>query len=300
MQLSNDGLTVWYGTEDTPIDAEGMTVGVAPAHPANAVTVRYRTGDRRSGISRARSCSRFAAGPRQYFRADLPALAAGSWIEVIPIVTCAGRQSPSPGECAMPSAWLRYEAPLTADDPVRDDVAKQAARAAPRFPARLEFLGHVTVTLLQPPEDIGVVAQGLRRNIYHGGGRGEGPALNGTIRAVGGDWLLIQRDGVALPNVRATWDTADGAVLFSDYSGVFDLGPAGYDNALAGRFPKTPPLRLAPRFVTADARYQWLNRLQCVGIGQVDMSELVVEYDLYAATAGEPIFAARRRTLAHG
>ena len=81
-----------------------------------------------------------------------------------------------------------------------------------------------------------------------------------------------------------------GDVLFTDYSGVFDLGPSGYENALARRFPATPPLRLAPRFVTSDARYQWLTRLQCVGIGQVDMAKLQVDYDLYAATAGEPIF----------
>lgn len=299
MELTNDGLTVWYGTEDTPVGDGVMTIGVGPAHPANAVTVRYRTENHRRGTIRARGQSALVAGPRQYFRAVLPPLAAGSWIELLPTVTCAGRQAPAPVErTGDGQRWLRHRAtaaPLPAAGP-----APAARPRAPRFTAGLDFLGHVSVRLRRPPEDIGVVPQGLRRNFYLGGGTCEGPRLNATIRAEGGDWLLIQRDGVALPSVRATWDTPDGAVLFSDYSGVFDLGPQGYENALADRFPATPPLRLAPRFVTSDTRYRWLNRLQCVGVGQVDMATLQVDYDLYAVTGGQPLVGRDAPGRPHG
>jgi hypothetical protein len=32
---------------------------------------------------------------------------------------------------------------------------------------------------------------------------------------------------------------------------------------------------------TADAQFSWLNRVQCVGIGRVDMKARRVEFDIY-------------------
>jgi hypothetical protein len=86
--------------------------------------------------------------------------------------------------------------------------------------------------------------------------------------------------------VRTTWETPDGALLYGEYSGTFDLGADGYENALRDRFPRMPAVQLAPRFVTSHPRYLWINRLQCVGIGQVDMTKLLVEYDLHAVRGG--------------
>ena len=49
---------------------------------------------------------------------------------------------------------------------------------------------------------------------------------------------------------------------------------------------KTSPallsIRMVPRYHTAHPEYLWLNRIQCLGIGQADMGRLEVRYDVYA------------------
>ena len=50
----------------------------------------------------------------------------------------------------------------------------------------------------------------------------------------------------------------------------------------AGSGPKRAPIRLAPRYLTAEPRLCWLNRLQCFGVGEVNLERYLVEYDLYA------------------
>ena len=92
----------------------------------------------------------------------------------------------------------------------------------------------------------------------------------------------FEEDGTAIVAVRATLRTDDGARVFTEYSGVLDLGQDGYQNALKGDFPPRPRVYLAPRFVCASPAYRWLNRLQCMGIGYVTMADLEVNYDLYA------------------
>jgi hypothetical protein len=281
MECSNDGLTLWYDTPDAPLLAGSLTVGVRPASPINAVNLRYRID---GGFVRATAASLLpqASPPgEQYFRASLPEAPEGALVEVLPVFTCGGRQAPAPagGE----PGWLSYrQAPAA-----RPREERPPPAPGPRFTHQLEFLGTVSVHLGKPPEDLGVLPQGLRRTFYILSGSCVGPRLNATIRPVGADWMVIQRDGVALPNVRTTWETPEGALLFGEYSGVFDLGENGYDNALRDQFPNLPAVQLAPRFVTSDPRYLWLNRLQCVGIGQVDMDRLLVQYDLHAVTGGE-------------
>jgi hypothetical protein len=278
MECSHDGLTLWYDTADAPVQAGSIMVGVRPASPGNAVNLRYRID---GGLLRNAAAAPLPAGPdgHQYFRALLPDAPAGALVEVLPVLTCGGRQTPSP---AGEPAWLSYRQAAPPPEPERPSRAP-----GPLFTHRLEFLGTVSVHLGKPPEDLGVLPQGLRRTFYILSGGCVGPRLNATIRPVGADWMVIQRDGVAIPNVRTTWETPDGALLYGEYSGVFDLGEAGYENALRNQFPTLPVVQLAPRFVTSHPRYQWLNRLQCVGIGQVDMDRLFVQYDLHAVTGGE-------------
>ena len=94
--------------------------------------------------------------------------------------------------------------------------------------------------------------------------------------------MRIREDGTAIVAVKATLRTDDGARVFTEYSGVLELGQNGYQNALKGDFPPRPQVYLAPRFVCASPAYRWLNRLQCMGIGYVTMADLEVNYDLYA------------------
>ena len=100
---------------------------------------------------------------------------------------------------------------------------------------------------------------------------------------MGGDWLVVRTDGVAILDVRATIETRDeGALIHVSYTGVGELGEDGYERFLRGDLPASVPLRVGPRFLTAHPDYRWLNRLQCLGIGEVDLERSEVSYDVYA------------------
>jgi len=99
---------------------------------------------------------------------------------------------------------------------------------------------------------------------------------------VGGDWLLIRTDGIGIVDVRLTLKTDDDALIYMAYTGVLDLGPDGYSRFLAGEMPATFPVRTAPRFHTGSSDYLWLNRLQCIGVGQADLTTACVTYDVYS------------------
>jgi hypothetical protein len=281
MESSNDGLTLWYDTPDAPVEGGTITVGVRPAHPANSVSLSWRVD---GGFVRSTAAAALPApaGNDQYFRAPLPAAPEGALVEVLPVLMAAGRRVPAAGE---EPGWLRYR---QAGVPERERERERERLGSPLFVHRLEFLATVSV-LLAKPEDVGVTPQGLRRTFYIQSGSCVGPRLNAVIRPVGADWMVIQRDGVAIPNVRTTWETPEGALLYGEYSGVFDLGEDGFEKAQRNQFPHLPVVQLAPRFVTTHPRYLWLNRLQCVGIGQVDMDRLFVQYDLHAVTGGHPL-----------
>ena len=69
--------------------------------------------------------------------------------------------------------------------------------------------------------------------------------------------------------------------------------------------PGIVPLRVVPRFLTAHPDYLWLNRLQCLGVGQVNLESLEVGYDVCASetspkTMQHPRGARIGRTAFHG
>lgn len=132
-------------------------------------------------------------------------------------------------------------------------------------------------------ELIGPVAEGLRINVYVKRGQISGPKLRGKLRPVGGDWLTVRTDGVGVLDVRATFETEDGALIYTSYTGVADFGEDGYQKFLSGDPPPSGlPLRVVPRYQTSHADYVWLNRLQCLGIGEAFLERGEVRYDVYA------------------
>lgn len=98
-----------------------------------------------------------------------------------------------------------------------------------------------------------------------------GPRLNahmtGTAAA---DWGTRAADGTVQLDVRATLETDDGALVFVQYNGRFDLS----DPAAPG------PVYTTPRFETGDPRYAWLNKVQAVMKGRSDGGSLIA-YRLY-------------------
>lgn len=147
---------------------------------------------------------------------------------------------------------------------------------------RLEHIFSYTGTLTNPPEIIGPMPEGIRVNFYTAGGEITGPKLRGKIRPVGGDWLTVRRDGVAILDVRATFETDDGALILVTYSGLIDLGAEGYDMFLRGELPTAAQIRISPRFMTSHPEYLWLNRLHCIGIGEFLADTNGARYDVYA------------------
>jgi hypothetical protein len=143
----------------------------------------------------------------------------------------------------------------------------------------LEHIMSYTVQL-HPPEIVGPTSEGLRVNLYVSSGDVNGPKVHGKLRPVGGDWLTVRTDGVGIMDVRANIETPEEALIYVTYTGVAELGAEGYERFLRGDLPPTVPLRVVPRVQTAHRDFLRLNRLQCLGIGEVDTENLVVSYDV--------------------
>lgn len=104
MNLTYDGLTLWFGTPDAPGPFEGevvpragvsLVIGVHPANPTNSVSVRYRVD---SGfVLSVPGCELRCDYARsiQYFGVRFGRFSYGTLVEYWPMVSCAGRQAPS-------------------------------------------------------------------------------------------------------------------------------------------------------------------------------------------------------------
>jgi hypothetical protein len=302
VNFSRDGLSLWYGTPDAPAPADdqvpragaGLTIAVSPPNPLNAVKVLYRVDDGVLQSVPARELCTDHARHVQYFRVAFPRFVTGQRVRYCPVATCAGRQVPlTPEAERLPSTFKledRIPEPIVVPQPATSPAGRAAAPA--RFGVELEHLTHVTAQL-DSPQIVGDTPLGFRLNFFAIGGTLIGPRLNGRMLPHSGDHLIVRRDGIAVIEVRATIETRDGATLAAEYYGNLDLGEDGYAKALAGIFPPTPPVVVAPRLLSGHASYLWLNRLQCIGAGFVHMSERRLEYDLYALRPREQVAASR-------
>lgn len=292
MRFSNDGLTLWSDPEqaatmgDQPVS---ITIGVHPASPNNRVIVRYRVNGGRVSEITGLLVQSDPIRNTQSFLVSWPYPMGGETVEYIAILTCAGRQTPDIQTAHTFPFTFQFSQPYGSSGAnLEHPYPKPAAPLEPshrpygKNAVKLDYLCTVKVEMSQPPEIIGETPAGLKVNWFLQTGKVYGPKLNATICPKGGDWMTIRPDGVGLMDVRATLKTQEGALISAAYSGVFDLGPDGYGNFLQHQWPDRPPVRSTPRFLTGHTHYQWLNRLQCIGVGEVNMPELLMIYDLYA------------------
>src|SRR5262245_48112496 len=147
----------------------------------------------------------------------------------------------------------------------------------------LEPLFSYDVHLQALPEVIGKAPDGIRVNFYIERGSIYGPQLYGSFLPRGGDWMIIRRDGVAILDVRATIDASLGpaGLIFMTYTGIIDFGRDGFEKwEMVLNDPTKKDVfgnqqvfvaRSAPRFFTADPDFEWLNRLQCIAFGGIDV-----------------------------
>ena len=150
--------------------------------------------------------------------------------------------------------------------------------------AKLEYLMTYRADL-KAPTAVGATPAGNRQIFDVTGGQFEGPRLKGKILPSGGDWLLIGPDGFGRLDVRATFETDDGALVYMQYFGVLEMNEKvvaalaeGMETQYGDNYFMTQP-----RFETGDERYAWLNSIVAVAEGRTLPS--AVEYRVYQAVA---------------
>lgn len=134
---------------------------------------------------------------------------------------------------------------------------------------------------LKEAVDVGTGPFGTRRIAEVTGGILEGPRLNGRVITPGADWILVDGDGVGHIDVRVSFETHDGAIIYAQYTGILILNEkvmAVLSGQAESNFGDTY-FMTQPRFETGDQRYQWLNRIVAVAEGRVLRN--AVEYRLY-------------------
>jgi uncharacterized protein DUF3237 len=288
VHFAHDGLNFWYGTPDAPApdgtterrQGVSVTVGVRPANPSNAVSVRYRVDGRGVEAVSAPLVANDFQRRAQYFRAMFPTLWSGETVEYLPVVSCEGRRAPDPATAStFPSAFRLSEA--SAALPVSRPPENSAEPRAMVVPS-LEHLVHVRVPLTREPELIGETPAGFVINWPPLSGTLDGPAFHATVIPGGEHQTIVRTDGIGILSASVSVETHDRVLIALRHSGTVDFGEGWSRRRPLERWPSVLPVRTHIRLLTADPRYRWLNRLHCLTVGQVRPSEQLYTYDMYA------------------
>lgn len=131
-------------------------------------------------------------------------------------------------------------------------------------------LATARITLAAPfilpatPSGTRIIAE-VRRGEY------EGERLRGTLKGVAAaDWMTLSAEGVGTLDVRALFETHDGALVYSWYHGRTDFSEG----------PGAKPIYVAPLYETGDERYAWLNTIQAVAKGVLSENSTVLTYEI--------------------
>lgn len=141
----------------------------------------------------------------------------------------------------------------------------------------LTFLGSVALSF-EAPLNVGETPNGVRLE-FEIGGAVDGPTLKGRLESSTA-YLLIDPDGVGLLNLRAPLMLADGARAEVEATGRADFGIDGYRRATTADLPNAA-LGWCPRILTGHPRYDWLNRAQCLGVGEIRPKDMRIDWDLF-------------------
>jgi hypothetical protein len=145
----------------------------------------------------------------------------------------------------------------------------------------LELQGQVTLKL-RSPVVFGKTPLGFRVDYQTDSGEVVGPKIRATVLETSVDRMLVRPDGIGQIRVDACLQTVDGVMISVEYTGTADIGPDGYALMASGNLPPLLSLKIAPRLLTEDSRYEWLNRMHFLGVGQIDTVQLIARYDVYS------------------
>ncbi len=157
------------------------------------------------------------------------------------------------------------------------DARPQAAIA----PLESSFLYEMSADLT-PFDDLGVTPYGRRQICGIASGWFAGPRMRGTILPVGGEWALTRNDRASRLDVRITFKTDDGALIYVTYNGIMHGSKEVLREAFAKGTadPAAYYFRSTPYFETGAEQYAWLNRMVTVGIGRLKPGSRV-EYTVH-------------------
>jgi hypothetical protein len=288
VRLAHDGLEMWYATPDAPApdgtteprQGASVTVGVRPANPSNAVSVRYRVDRGAIETVSAPLVANDFKKQTQYFRATFPTFWSGETVEYLPVVSCQGRRAPDPATAStFPTAFRLSEASAALPESRR---AESSHKPRAKFAARLEHLAHVRVQLAREPELFGETPAGFVINWPPLTGTLDGPAFHARVIQGGEHQTVVRTDGIGVLRVSVTLETHDRVLIAERYSATVDFGEDWGAWLPIGNWPPALPVRSQISMLTSEPRYRWLNRLHCLGIGEARLGEYLYTYDMYA------------------
>ena len=134
--------------------------------------------------------------------------------------------------------------------------------------SRLLFEISITVN---PPHDLGATPLGTRRIVPVTGGSFKGKRVSGTVMPnAAADWILVRADGSVLLDVRLTLKTDDDALIYMSYRGIRHSSPEVAKRLARGESvdPTDYYFRTAPVFETGSGKYEWMNNIICVAVGE--------------------------------
>jgi hypothetical protein len=122
---------------------------------------------------------------------------------------------------------------------------------------------------VRPLQLVGETPAGVRRIGVVFGGVFEGERLSGEILDGGSDWQILRPDGVLTLDVRLVLKTSDGANIGMTYRGLRQGASDVLQRIDRGELvdPASYYFRINPTFETCSPKYDWLNRILGVGIG---------------------------------
>lgn len=225
-------------------------------------------------------------GPLRIYQAMLPTSTPGR-IEFLPVVYFADRPESARLEQALnpPS----YQVGGDLEDRAEKLSVEGLPTGKPLWEWTTDYLGTLAADLsldVVGPTPEGIPFKWLVTQAYF-----NGPGLKAHALPGASDYMLIRPDGIGIANVRVCLRGEGGEQIFGLYHGLADFGPDGYARALRHDYDRFPPAYITPRYLTAEPRLQWLNRLQCIGVGRIDTQKMQVHFDVYRLRVGDLLHA---------
>ena len=139
------------------------------------------------------------------------------------------------------------------------------------LPLKTEFLFHLDLKIDPNIQPIGLVPRGTRRITVIQSGTCEGPRIKGTVvPGANAAWVLVGADDTVRLDARVTLRTDDCAWIYMHYPGIGHGSREVMQRVNSGRAaePGAYYFRTVAQFETAAPRYDWLNRVFAVGVGE--------------------------------